>query len=244
MKRTDGYITDQTPLAERFFAYAPGDAEWTFDDNPPKINFKRTWHGYSKVDPTPAYGPDPVIVSQLAYQVETLLPVAFPPSWHLLPFEAVGRTNGFAQWQEDYRARDDRDGKRYETYIGLSGKRIPIMPSMLRYLVAHEYGHVVWYHVCGRQGHHYYSDEGDQLEAEYARLRGIEHVKEYGPGRWHQNTGEIIANDIRILLFGAEPEFWPHECAHPKEVEGLADYWHGEAEMIRAWRPYRKEERS
>lgn len=225
-----------TPLSDRLHCYYSSDLNWGFSNKPPSYKLKGCYYGQEEVDPTPAYIPDASLVLREAHLLENALPLAFAPSWHLLSNEPLSRTNGCAQTQRDHR----HDDPVYESYIVLSAKRIPIMPSMIRYLAAHEYGHIVWNHACLRRGFEYHTSEGDDFEKEYASLRGISWSNAYGPGRWDLNTGEVIANDIRILLFNSEPEFWPHPYDRPEAVPGLKEWWEAEAAAIRAYRPIRK----
>ena len=108
--------------------------------------------------------------------------------------------------------------------IVLSGKRIPPMPGMTKYLVAHEYGHAVFGYIARKLGY-----EHDVLYDAYMAARDVPetaYTKSYGGGKWHKSPGEIAANDFRILFAEQETEFWPHEVARPSwDHEGLRRWW-------------------
>jgi hypothetical protein len=117
------------------------------------------------------------------------------------------------------------DGKSYHRYgIVLHGRRIPIISSMTRYLVPHEYGHAVHYQAAKVYFPDDKSDTTDKFSKKYAAIRGIQFCDAYGGRKWHLNTGEIIANDIRIILCEREPDFWPHECEHPSRVPAIINF--------------------
>jgi hypothetical protein len=216
---------------ERVIVLKQEDLQWPFHGEP-YFETKPRYSKYArqiKIDSAfPCYIHDPLMVQGLAKQVEDLFPVEVFPNWYLISHEAEGRTNGYATketlWNWD-KENDTHKAKGFEPYIVLSGKRIPLHPAMTRYLVAHEYGHIAQYQLEAWQGiEESYSFE--KFEAPYAELRGIEPQKGYGGGRWHTNTGEVIANDFRILVAGCEAEFWPHPgVAHPYDVPQIQKFW-------------------
>jgi hypothetical protein len=86
---------------------------------------------------------------------------------------------------------------------------------MTRYILAHEYGHHV----------QFYMDfmKGDVLP-EYQAMRGGS-IK-YAARQWHQNVGELFANDFRILVAGIEMDFWPHPgFDHPHKNKDVQRWW-------------------
>jgi hypothetical protein len=104
--------------------------------------------------------------------------------------------------------------------IIFSGKRIPIHPGMQRYLVAHEYGHVVDYNITYMR-----KKELNSMDEEYAKMRRIEPDQKMGGRKWHTNIGEILVNDFRIICCDIEPEFWPHQVSHPNDTPEVKKYW-------------------
>lgn len=203
------------------------DINWPFDDGKPYLTLDvpdSSTRLY--VDPFPCYPHDPALVhSEVAY-IESVVKLPFPPHYFSLPYETLGRTNGWADGNSRYTEQDEQGNWKTEPnpYIVLSGKRIPIHPSMTRYLIAHEFGHVVHSNLA-----HLMEIKYDELKDMYAKdVRKIECIKDYGALKWHKNIGEIIANDVRIALFGRETEFWPHEVEYtPNEV---VKWWKEKAE--------------
>lgn len=175
------------------------------------------------VDPFPCYSHHPTYCQELIDDIkEKVGQPNFEPICHILGYEELSRTNGHAAkmdvWNEETGRHSDI---RY--YIVLSGKRICIHPAVTRYLVGHESGHLVDSLICYKNKIKF--DETTEFDKQYAKVRGIELNNEYGALKWHTNIGEIIANDIRIVLFGLEPEFWPHLCNHPLENNKVRDFW-------------------
>jgi hypothetical protein len=206
----------------------PCDLKWEFRDSSayyeirvPGVNYCST----SKIDPFPAYAHDPARVDFHLSEVQASFPVGIPPHCFLLSHEEMGRTNGYADVAHDY---DQKTGKSVpKPFIVLCAKRIPIMPAMTRYLVAHEYGHVVEYWIRRMEG----GDKGplERTESpmlqEYARMRDMPMQMIGRGGDWHSALTEVFANDFRILVANAEVEFWPHEVEHPHQVSCLRGWW-------------------
>jgi hypothetical protein len=155
-------------------------------------------------------------------QVEKAFPIGFETFYFLHSFELPDRTNGDASKNTVSWEDEDKGTKAvWEGVINLYGKRIPLHPAMTRYLVAHEYGHVVDYWINHCRG---LKDDG--FDKEYAKMRGIDCNLLYGGRRWHSNIGEVIANDFRIAVCGVEREFWPHDCKHPDEDDNVKNWWY------------------
>lgn len=201
--------------------------------------------GYShqfKVDPYPCYSHPAARVREVLDLCERVFPLdpPAPAKLWILGHEDIGRFNGTTFQDALYRRPDGSDwkekvicrcgcGKILEHDHGLGhsivlgGKRIPIMPAMTRYLVAHEYGHAVFNFVARAYGYEYHHDK---LEAKYMEVRGVtDFHKGYAGGKWHRAPSEIIANDFRLLFTGMEPEFWPHEVPAPSHDSPIGAWW-------------------
>jgi hypothetical protein len=174
--------------------------EWNFDGGDPVL---RAGSISDKVDPFPCYAHPVGLVRKVAEEVEAALTLPREIDLYIYHYETLGRTNGYAcDWGGDY-------------IIALSGKRIPIHPAMTRYLVAHEYGHHVDFYLSWLR---------NDVREEYRKLRGG--TDDYGSRRWHQNTGELFANDFRILVAGQEMDFWPHPgFDHPHKKLDVQRWW-------------------
>jgi hypothetical protein len=201
------------------------DLNWSFDDRRPSWRTKSAIKDYGRtvnVDPTPCYSHDRDLVRVEAKHVDEAFPIGVPVTVHVSRWEELGRTNGWASQEWNYYAGKKGDQKRWEVAIDLAGKRIPLHPAMTRYLVAHEYGHAVDYWLCHVRGL-----QPDGLDEEYRKIRGLPKSSgRYGPGRWHANVGELIANDFRVLVAERELEFWPHPgIARPEEERGVRQFW-------------------
>ncbi len=205
-----------------------GDIQWGFTDTMPSFAVESGRYGRrEKVDPFPCYAHDLAMVRREAERTASLFPVSFPVSVYVSSFEMEGRTNAHAYTEYDY----DYDGEKVDGEypvssasgtIVISGKRIPIMPSMTRYLVSHEYGHLVEEAL----------KKAKRLDvAEYAKMRGCEPrgAEHYGGRTWHKAFGEIFANDFRIIVCKREKEFWPHPVCHPNAHKQLIEWWKEQA---------------
>jgi hypothetical protein len=188
------------------------ELEWPFEGGPRMRagDFRR-----EAVDPFPGYRHPTPLVQKLADELEQKVPLYNSPVIYNLNHEPTTRTNGWAErsWST---ASDDK----WSASIVLCGKRIPLHPAMTRYLVPHEYGHHVEYELERILGY----EHGDNLvRYEYQKVRGGS--MKYGGGKWHENVGELFANDFRMVM-GYETEFWPHPGFKPYyEIDGLANWW-------------------
>lgn len=201
---------------------------WYFNDSrgDPVVEL-RTPSGYrhsTRVDPFPAYPHDGTLVRDTLGHVELAypLPRRRRPTIHVLPFEELSRTNGWTDIDWDY-----EDGKAvdFRAMIVFSGKRIPPHPAMTRYLVAHEYGHVVERHLRLALDMPEGYDDG-RFDQEYAALRGMRRERSYGGGTWHATVGEVFACDFRWIVAALEREFWPHPgIARPDESAPVMEWW-------------------
>lgn len=201
------------------------DINWDWDGNYPYY-YTRTPNSkyggtYVKFDPFPCYAHDYNLIIKEIEKVEKLFPVEFETFYFIFPFESIGRTNGQASTNIiEYENREKNKKSTWDGVIDFFGKRIPPHPGMTRYLVSHEYSHIIDNWICREMGL-----EQNGLDKEYAKLRNIPYDDKYGGRKWHSNIGEIIANDIRIVIFNTETEFWPHDCKHPMEDANVISYW-------------------
>lgn len=202
-----------------------------------------------KVDPFPCYAHDIERVEVMVKLCEEVFPV--PDAllgFFILSHDFIDRINGLTFDDSIY---DREDGTEWDEKIpsykgdgsvnalhgqaltiALAGKRIPLLPSMTRYLVTHEYGHAAFYYTARKMG--YKDHERNKLEEKYMELRGVEgYNKTYTGAQWHRSPGEIVANDFRILFTKQELEFYPHDCPLPawNQPEGL--WWRQAAELCR-----------
>jgi len=186
------------------------------------------------IDPAPCYPHDHARALEEFERLRVIAPLPFPLALFLLSHETTGRTNG--TFYDDYAyALDEIEmgGKKICPPLGfivLSAKRIPIHPAMTRYLVSHEYGHAVAYHLARRAG----------ISIEKFKQQYIDECRPdagltYGCGKWHAHVGELIANDFRILVAERESEFWPHPgFARPESVLAVIGFWARAARELRA----------
>jgi hypothetical protein len=174
-----------------------------------------------KVDPTPAYAHDGRLARHELDGLQQVAPLPLPIAIWLLDQETDGRTNG--TYYDDFAYGTEPVDGSYPPVgiIVLAGKRIPIHPAMTRYLVSHEYGHGVMYHLArvrGLKSHELLVDYRDRCRPTTSH--------DYGCGKWHANVGELFANDFRILVARREEEFWPHDgFARPETVPAIVAYW-------------------
>lgn len=217
---------------------------WGLDAKPPSFlcgagELKRA----IDVDPYPGYTHNLDIVRGVLDRCMATVALRHAFKLYLLPNEFVGRNNGITYEDSIYEA-DDGSKLEFEVKcdcgdptctivrklngqghtIVLCGKRIPPMPSMTRYLVAHEFGHCTFNRI--RRTNKIGERNERQLEAKYMEARGLPGYETYtGVRRWHQLVSEIVANDFRIVMLGVEPDFWPHDQPHPHDVPAIAMWW-------------------
>lgn len=212
------------PLQSRIHRVGADQIDWPFKGNPSfKTKGPIAYARSHQIDPFPCYPHNVELVASMAETVEKLFPVDNQVDYFVTEYEEIGRTNGFADKTDVY---DQASGKyaHWEPVVVLIGKRIPPHPAMTRYLVAHEYGHIVQWQIEHMRG----IDSGKEttdFDFEYLRLRKNCH-NDYGGRKWHANVGELIANDFRVLVCGVEEEFWPHEgFVHPRQSEEVQNFW-------------------
>lgn len=189
-----------------------------------------------RVDPYPCYSHDLGLVKDLVAECEDAFPLnTTKAEVYVFSHEDAERVNGVTFNESIYdgtprmvpcKCGCDRKVELYPlaTFVALSGKRTPMHPAMTRYLVAHEFGHMVWHHVC-RMLDYPDSDEKKLYEV-YMNLRGVkDYIQRYKGAKWHLNPGEIVANDFRIIFTNREREFWPHPGIPYPEETPIMEWW-------------------
>lgn len=213
-------------LKQRIVTVPPSDLHWPFGNrSEPCLRVGGTrWPRSVAVDPFPSYAHDPGLVMQTAAQVEARFPVGAPPTYYVLPFEDLARTNGAQACEVDHRVTPPA-GERLPIvqWITLSAKRIPIHPAVTRYLVAHEYGHAVEDWITWSRG---LQNHDDTVRREYAEMRGIDPDVSAEGGTWHAAAGEVMACDFRLIVCGVEGGYWPHPgITRPEDVPAAREWW-------------------
>lgn len=206
-------------MNDRIFSFKHEDIRWPFEGKPYITLETKPYSHQEYVDPFPCYSHSEKLVEQMVKHCEQIINFKFKPQYFIMPFESESRTNAYACENKDYAEKDEKDIK-LNPYIVFHGKRICIHPAMTRYLVAHELGHVVHYTLEA-----ILKKDHEEFKKEYAKLREIDYNKKYGALNWHNNISEIIANDIRIVLFSTEFEFWQHNIIFPLENKKVTDFW-------------------
>jgi len=217
-------IKETEPLAKRIHVMTDADLDWSFENGNSRAKYRlntpnQNWGYTCYVDPFPCYSMDRDLVECIAEQVERNFPVPFKPSYFILAHEFDDRCNGMASYNHIYLDGADRPMP-IDPIIVFSGKRIPIHPGMQRYLIAHEYGHVVDYNITYMR-----KEEINAMDEEYAKMRGLSLDQKMGGRKWHTNIGEIMVNDFRVLFGNFEPEFWPHPVDHPNNSAVVKKFW-------------------
>lgn len=188
---------------------AEKDLEWSWQGRP----FFRIKSGDRKrleeVLPAPAYEHDLALTEEYLKLSAEKFPIDRDVNLYVLDRDTPEGTNGCTHINHKYDnvEKDKNEEYPWEPTIVLYGKKIPPHPAMTRYLVAHEYGHVVRKYISWMRGER---EDQNTLYDEYGKLREMEGSRYYGPGMWHKSIQELFANDFRILVAGVETEYWPH----------------------------------
>lgn len=199
---------------------AADDLQWGFQELHPAFQVPNgDWKRRVNVDPFPCYPHDRQVVEVEAARTAKAFPLPQDVTVCILDREPLERTNAWCECSNLWEG-EEKKPPRWTATIVLAGKRIPPHPAVTRYLVAHEYGHAVARFLKNTD------DDKRALYKEYERIRGFTTDKHYGGGTWHASVEELFANDFRILVVGAEVEFWPHPgFGRPEGNAAIVEYW-------------------
>ena len=237
-----------SPGTVRVVELESSDLRWEYHTREPywqtQPYYPGTMRRRTPVDPWgPCYTHDRGLVEELLAECAERAPLLAPVTVHLSLWEGLERTNGWAcqDWGRD---PDDEEIRRWEGLIALSGRRVEIHPAIARYVVPHEYGHIVE-DALGELRYPDTGDPGSALMAEYAAVRGCHApgALPYGQGTHHLVPGEIFANDFRTYVMRRELEFWPHEvpCLSAidirPELMAVCAWWDEALEQLREAAP-------
>lgn len=238
------FFSTQLPGKTQVAVKGQQDINWSYDDmesgtiSPAKFFGDGVSYPH-KVYPVPCYGHDLSQVEELLAVCNDKAPLCNPVSVTVMRVIDKAQTNGWAQQVWDYSCHTPEDcqcdithegkglGKRnWDGVICLSGRSTEIHPAIARYVVPHEYGHIVEdalgiirYRATEQKG-----DHGHLLLEEWKKVRRFPEFdlkgKSYGPETHHLMPGEVFANDFRFVL-GFETEWWPHaEVVPPLGARG------------------------
>lgn len=185
-----------------------------------------------EVDPFPCYEHDRFLVNDHLQHVVNCLPLEMDVNIHTLAYDTPHRVNAFAELipVDGAVPPGPRDGR-----IVMMGKRTPIHPAVTKYLVAHEYGHLVQRAIETRAG---LKEHGFAPIYQNLRCMG-EESRTYGGGTWHLDPGELFANDFRLLVCRSEVSFWPHlDVPRPETLPQIALFWEG---VVREYKQHAKD---
>lgn len=236
----------EKPLA-RVAVLDPSDLRFGYDDKPPrweqqpalKANYPRS----ESVDPWgPAYTHNEELTRALLRECVAAAPLGSAPvTLYLSLWDGLARMNGWSDYchphygdEADYRDWWRGPGLRpWEGVISLSGKRIEIHPAVTRYVVAHEYGHLVDTALAQLRW------PGDpnafhKLHEDYRRLRRLDTVSHYGNGTHHLDVGEVLANDFRTIAVERERDFWAHPVTPGWKLKRVVAWWERALADLRA----------
>lgn len=202
------------------------DISWAFgqDDGRHYLNYRTSYGSrQEQIDIFPCYH-HPI---DLSAEVLRTCTDAFPNQTELFMFimqhEGVGRWNGYCDVEWDWQTRNE-DGRPADFLIRLmiNGKRTPLHPAMTRYVVSHEYGHAAEKWLVKQMG----MKDIYEFRPFYKNLRGGTFYDGYSGRRWHENIGEHIANDFRILVAKQEVGYWPHPgYERPEKIPAIVEFW-------------------
>lgn len=175
---------------------------WRYEAGLPKLRLGKGPR--ISIDPFPCYTHDEEVIKKTLSKVKTNFSFDIPISIYNLGYEIEERTNAFAESCFGFR-------------IVLSGKRTPIHPHITKYVVAHEYGHIV----------QYWLDEtnGSTTIEKYQKIRGLEDIV-CGGRTWHKSVAEVFADDFRVLVAKVDKQYWPHPgIERPEDNYRVVEFW-------------------
>lgn len=217
---------------QKIIEFQSSDLTWDFDDKLPYFkvpNVSRSWPDSIKVDPFPCGKHNVEIAKPLIERIESIFPTKAILKWVFIPCETAGRTNAWASYTGLWKEELKKEHK-IECIITLSGKRPIVHPHMTKYLVAHEYGHIVdyWISACMKEEKGENCNDENLFRKLYSEVRGVpDNDSDYGGGRWVNNIKEIIADDFRIVLGQTDTDFYLHNsCEHPMMCPNIIEFWH------------------
>lgn len=189
------------------------------------------------LNPRPCHAHGRELVAEVLGAAEAVFPVVRRPTVYLFHFDTHASSNQAETWEEQvHNVPADGHGRPLTApFIALYGKPTPIHPVVTRYLVAHEYGHVVCEVLALQHSSAEREVARDTFLRHYAELRGLQ-VPEggYGPDTWQQHPEEVFANDFRVLMVHHNEEFWPHPgVPRPETLPHLAQWWYARSEEAR-----------
>jgi hypothetical protein len=228
-------FTTQAPGVIEVAEIGYSDIRWSYDSDPtvqPRKHFGNGLSHNTKVAPMPAYAHDVAQVRELLEECHEQAPLCAPVTVSVLHLLDARNTNGWAQQQWEYYScyspakcecdviadGEKKRSRNWDGVIVLSGRTTEIHPAIARYVVAHEYGHIVEdalaliRHDDGKS-----ADAGRAVLREWAKVRRIPDEAfdlPYGPTTHHLIPSEVFANDFRFML-GFETEWWPHHDVVP-----------------------------
>jgi hypothetical protein len=209
------------------------DLIWSFSGDGPKYYVKGlTGYGDTiDVDPFPCVSHDMNILCWEVEKTENLFKTDALLRWISIEHEIKHYTNAWASHTCIYNDNDYEFRKKHkiEGTIVMSGKRTIVHPAMTKYLVAHEYGHIIdyWITACMLEE----SDKSDYepFRTVYGKMRNVDSKRGgYGGGRWVGDIAEVIADDFRVLIAGVDTDFYIHEKAgvrHPLKCPEVLEFW-------------------
>jgi hypothetical protein len=177
-----------------------------------------------KVSPRPCYSHDVEQVRDILERLHELAPLCAPVTVNVASLQDDRGANGWAQQQWEHYGNEEKvvipiqgdevttRSRNWDGVIFLSGRTTEIHPAIARYVVPHEYAHILEDALGLIRYPHAKGDNGRQLIQEWAKVRAIpveQFDLRYGTTTHHLMPGEIFANDFRHFV-GAETEWWPH----------------------------------
>ncbi len=212
---------------EKVVLIDPKEMKWAFNGGQPSYNIKQLCYDYDchiDIDPFPCNSHNSKLLLETVTKVEGKFKIGAPTRWIVLPNDTTHYTNAYAQ-KNYVSGEENRKKYKFEGMIVMAGKRTIIHPAMTKYLVAHEYGHMVDYWITAMMNEKLDSTNETIFRKKYAEMRGIEYNEKYGGGNWVDNIGEIIADDFRIVVANTDKDFYLHTCTHPLEHTEVKKYW-------------------